>query len=433
MELLVLSLFCVCLVVCVVIDQSILLALGAGLLLFFGYGRYKGVGWRELVRSALSGVKSVRNILIAFVLIGMLTALWRDAGTIPTIVSYAANLIHPSIFVLMTFLLNCLVSVLTGTAFGASATMGVICVTMANTMGVSLVFTGGAVLAGAYFGDRCSPVSTSAMLVAELTKTDVLSNIKGMVRTCIVPFVAACGVYAVLGMLTQGEGQTPDLRGVFEREFDISWTCLLPAVVILILPMMKVGVKKAMAASVLTALPIALAVQGTKISELPRLLIMGYEAAGEDVGAMLNGGGIISMVRVGAIVCLSSSYSGLFRVSGLLDGARGVVAALARRTTPYIATLCTAIGANMISCNQTLGIMLTHQLCAEAEKDNRNMAIHLEDTAVVIAPLIPWSIAGAVSLSAAGAPLAGMAAACYLYLLPLWRLSVELLRKSRKK
>ena len=149
---------------------------------------------------------------------------------------------------------------------------------------------------------------------------------------------------------------------------------------------------------------------------------------------MVNGGGIISMVRVGAIVCLSSSYSGLFQKTGLLDGMKKAVARLAGRVGNYTATLCTAALANMISCNQTLGIMLTHQLCRDAEDDPERLALHLEDSAVVLAPLVPWSIAGAVSLAAAGAPLTGIVAACYLYLLPLWRLITEgVARKKRAK
>lgn len=431
MELLVLLLFCAGLLVCVVAGWSILYALIAGLALFLLYGRKKGFGWRELLTTALSGVKTVKNILIAFMLIGMLTALWRAAGTIPVIVSYAVGLIHPGIFVLMTFVLNGLISVLTGTAFGTAATMGVICATMGASVGANPVLVGGAILSGAYFGDRCSPVSTSALLVAELTGTSIFTNIKNMVRTAVVPFGVSCAVFLVTGLLSGYEGQVPELGGLFAREFSLSWVALLPAVAILLLSLFRVKVKMAMAVSILVALPIALLVQRTDPAQLPRLLVMGFQASDPEVAAMINGGGIVSMVRVGAIVCLSSSYSGLFQKTGLLDGMKQVVGRLAQRTGSYTATLCTAALANMVSCNQTLGIMLTHQLCRDVEDDPEAMALHLEDSAVVLAPLVPWSIAGAVSLTAAGAPLTGMVAACYLYLLPLWRMSAE--QVSRRK
>ena len=432
MELLVLLLFCAGLLVCVATGWSILYALGTGLVLFLLYGRAKGFGWRELLCVALSGVKTVKNILIAFVLIGMLTALWRAAGTIPVIVSYAVRLIHPGIFVLMTFVLNGLISVLTGTAFGTAATMGVICATMGASMGVDPVLVGGAILSGAYFGDRCSPVSTSALLVAELTGTSIFGNIRNMVRTAVVPFAVSCAVFLTAGLLSGHGGQVPELGGLFAREFVLSWVALLPAVAILLLSLFRVKVKVAMAVSILVALPIALWVQHTAADQLPRLLVMGFQASDPEVAAMVNGGGILSMVRVGAIVCLSSSYSGLFQKTGLLDGMKKAVGRLAGRVGNYTATLCTAALANMISCNQTLGIMLTHQLCRDTEDDPECLALHLEDSAVVLAPLVPWSIAGAVSLTAAGAPLTGIVAACYLYLLPLWRLLTERIARRRR-
>lgn len=431
MELLVLSLFCAGLLGCILLDLSILYALGAGLILFLLYGKSKGFSWAELVKMALSGVKTVKNILMTFVLIGMLTALWRDAGTIPVIVCYATRLIRPSIFLMMAFLLNCMVSFLTGTAFGTAATMGVISTSMGAAMGVNPVLLGGAVLGGAYFGDRCSPVSTSALLVSELTGTSIFGNMKNMVPTAVVPFVASCAIYLSAGLLSGHAGQVPDLSDLFAREFVLSWVALLPALVILVLSLFRVKVKIAMAVSILTALPISLLVQHTGAEQLPRLLVLGFRAADAEVAAMADGGGIISMVRVGAIVCLASSYSGIFKNTGLLDGAKQVVQALAKRFDPFTATLCTSVLANMIACNQTLGIMLTHQLCRDIQDDPQALALDLEDSAVVIAPLIPWSIAGAVSLSAAGAPMAGMAAACYLYLLPLWRLLLSLVRRKQ--
>ena len=433
MELLVLSLFCAGLLACIIFDISILYALGAGLVLFLLYGKRKGFSWKELAGVALSGIVKVRNILIAFMLIGMLTALWRDAGTISVIVCYAARLIRPSVFLLMTFLLNGMVSVLTGTAFGTAATMGVICATMAAAMGVDPAMVGGAVLGGAYFGDRCSPVSTSALLVAELTETSIFDNIKNLVRSAVVPFLLSCGVYGAVGLIFSGAGEVPDLQAVFERDLVLSWVALLPAVVILTLSLMKVNVKKAMAASILTALPICVLVQGTTVSELPRLLFLGYQATDPLAAAMLNGGGIASMIRVAMIITISSSYSGIFQQTGLLDGAKRVVHNLALKTTGYTAALITGVVASVIACNQTLAIMLTHQLCREVQPEKSKLALTLEDTAVVVAPLVPWSIAGAVPLTTVGAPTTALLWTCFLYLLPLWQLAVHTVKERKRK
>ena len=127
MEILTLGLFCAGLILCIFLKFSILYALGAGLVLFWMYGRWKGFSWKSLFTISLAGIMTAKNILLTFLLIGVMTALWRAAGTIPVIVSFASTLIRPSILILMTFLLNCMVSMLTGTSFGTAATMGVIC------------------------------------------------------------------------------------------------------------------------------------------------------------------------------------------------------------------------------------------------------------------------------------------------------------------
>lgn len=428
MEFATLGIFAALLLVCVVLGQSVLWALAAGFVLFFAYGVRRGFAGKEMLAAALSGVKTVKNILISFVLIGMLTALWRAAGTIPVIVSWAVLAIQPQIFLLMAFVLNALVSVLTGTAFGTAATMGVICATMGAAMEQNAVLVGAAVLAGVYFGDRCSPVSTSALLVAELTGTNVLKNIRNMLRTAAVPALVSCGVFLLLGFGGSAGGAMPDLAAVFARGFKLHWAAALPAAAILVLSACKVSTRNTLGASVLLALVLSVALQGVPFGDLPQLLVFGYKSADPELAAMLNGGGITSMLKVGMIVMISSTYSGMFKKTGLLNGLQKSIAALAGRVGAYGATLITAAIASMIACNQTLSILLTQQLCGKLRDDPWQAAIDLEDTAVVVAPLVPWSIAGAVPLTAVGAPTSSILLACFLYLLPAWRLVT-----SRKK
>ncbi|MBQ6292348.1 MAG: sodium:proton antiporter [Lachnospiraceae bacterium] len=422
MEWIALGLFCAALLICILLDLSVLYALAFGLLVFLLYGRTKGFPWRELFGMALEGIKTVHNILITFFLIGIMTALWRAAGTIPVIVCYASGLIRPAVFLLMAFLLNCAVSVLTGTSFGTAATMGVICAAIGTAMGVSPLLSGGAVLSGAFFGDRCSPVSTSALLVAAVTKTDIYDNIRRMVRTAFVPFLLACGIYTGIGLLLPREGSVMDLEALFSRSFSLHWTALIPAAVILVLAAFRVKVKLAMSVSILTAIPLCLILQGLSPTEILRAALSGFTPADAEVARLVSGGGIVSMLRVACIVCLSSAYSGIFQKTGMLDKAKRLIGALAAKTNAYTASLITSVLTGVIACNQTLTILLTEQLCRDEYAAKENLAIDLEDSAVVTAPLVPWSIAGAVPLASVGAPSAAVLAAFYLILLPLWRL-----------
>ena len=130
-ELLTLGIFVAGLFLSLGFGVPLLVALLFGLAVFFTYGLWKKYSFRQLLHMAFTGIKTVKNILITFILIGMLTALWRAGGTIPFIVYHSIPFCDPRVIVLATFLLCCLISVLTGTAFGAAATMGVICVTIA--------------------------------------------------------------------------------------------------------------------------------------------------------------------------------------------------------------------------------------------------------------------------------------------------------------
>ena len=420
MEYVVLGIFSLFLFICLFFDITILYALLGGLLLFTLHGIRQGFSLREIVRFAYSGIRTVRHILLTFILIGIMTALWREAGTIPTIVCHSTSWISPPAFLLMTFLLNCLISVLTGTAFGTAATMGVICAAMGASLGVSPFLTGGAILSGVYFGDRCSPISTSALLVSALTGTNIYTNIKGMIRSAVVPFAMTCAVYAAVGYITTVHSDIPNLSAVFAA-FDLSWLTVLPAVVLLALALLRVNVKLAMTASISAAIPICLFVQHTPMTALPSLIVWGYTSQDPEIASMLSGGGIVSMLTVAAIVCISSAYSGIFRQTGLLTGIKTAVSRLAYRTTPFASALVTSVMTGMIACNQTLTIMLTDQLCRDTDRDSSRFAITLEDTAVVIAPLVPWSIAAAVPLTSVGAPPDSVLFACFLYLLPIWQ------------
>ena len=195
METITLGLFSLILVVCLLFRLPTLYALFAGLILFSGYALKKGNPPKKILSMLISGILTAKNILIVFVLIGMMTALWRACGTIPFIICHAAKLLRPEVILLVSFLLNCALSVLTGTSFGTAATIGVICMAMGVSAGASPLLLGGAILSGAFFGDRCSPFSTSALLVSELTKTSIFDNIKNMVRTAWFPFLLTCILY----------------------------------------------------------------------------------------------------------------------------------------------------------------------------------------------------------------------------------------------
>lgn len=431
LETVVLLSFIFALAACLFTGASILYALAAGYAIFFIYGLKKGHKAGDVFRMSVSGIRTVKNVLLIFGLIGLITALWRASGTIPVIVCYSAKLIYPSAFLLLTFVLNAMLSVLTGTSFGTAATMGVICMSIGKSLQMDPVYVGGAILSGAFFGDRCSPVSSSANLVCDLTGTDIFENIRGMIRTAWVPTILTCLIYLFFGRSMGSGTKMMDVESLFAESFCLHWTAVLPAAVILVLSALKVPVKRTLLVSILLALVLSVTLQGMEPVQILPVLVFGYETSNPNLAAMVNGGGLISMLRATAIVMLSSSYAGIFEGTGLLRNIQKQMEGLSKRITSFGCTLLVSVVTSMVACNQTLSVMLTNQLCRKTQPDSKQFALDLENTVIVLAPLVPWSIAGAVPLAAVGAPSSGILAACYLYLLPLWNLIVAVRREKR--
>lgn len=432
-EILVLGLFMLALLLCLFSGMSVLLALVVGFFLFFTYGCRKGHSPRAMMDMALVGVKSVANILSVVICVGTITALWRACGTIPYIVSLAAGFFDPRFMVLITFLLCVALSTLTGTAFGTAATMGVICVTVANGMGISPVLSGGAVVAGSYFGDRCSPMSTGALLVSAVTGTEIYRNIANMVRTGAVPFLLSCCAYLLMGWGPRETGASVDVAAMFSAAFSLEPVLLLPALAIVLLSVLRIAPRNAMCVSILAAVVLCVVKQGMSAAEILQTACYGYYPEDESLTALLSGGGIFSMAKVFFIILISATYSGMFDGTGLLRGFRDKLTRLSRHILPFGCIFFTALVTNMIACNQTLSIMITRQLCADVEPNGEKMAVALENTAVVLAPLIPWSVASSVATASANVPPSAALAACFLYLLPIWNYLMAIMKKEKKQ
>ncbi|WP_296903687.1 Na+/H+ antiporter NhaC family protein [uncultured Megasphaera sp.] len=420
MNFLPLGLFAAGLLFCLVCHLSVLYALAFGYVVFFTYGRYCRLSVRELLSLSWQGIRTIRMVLIVFGLIGLITATWRASGTIPFLVYEAGQIISPHAFLLLTFLLNAMLSVLIGTSFGTVATMGVICMSIGNVMGCSPVLLSGAVLSGIYVGDRCSPLSTSALVVAAITKTDLFANLRRMAVRAAVPVLLSCLFYGAAGFYTASGAVNLSVLDRFQEDFVFTWTVLLPAVVVIVMSLLRIAVWKTMLVSIAAALGLCLFLQDMDWRTLLPMLLTGYETADPALSKMLNGGGLLSMAQPAVLVALSCSYAGIFAKTDLLDGIKGGIRRLARMITAFGCTIVVSLASVAIACNQTLSSIMVQELCQSLYDDKEEMALALEDTTIVLAALVPWSVAAAVPLAALGASSWGIAAAVYLYLQPLW-------------
>lgn len=425
-------LFSLSLITCLLLKFSVVYALVIGYIIFIIYGLIKRHNLIILIKKSFEGVLTVKNILLVFILIGMITALWRASGTIAFIVYMGSKLVSPSILILLTFLLCSILSVLIGTSLGTAATMGVICASIGKTMGVNPYYVGGAVLSGIYFGDRCSPMSTSALLIAELTKTNLYTNIKLMIKTSVIPFIVTCLFYLLLGFKSTVSNISVDVTEIFKQNYNLNTIVIIPAILIILLSLLKINVKKTMLVSIVISFIIAIFIQRDSIVALINYCIFGYHHPNERLNLMMKGGGILSMVNVSLIVGISSSYSGIFKETKMLVSLKKHLKDFSKKTSSYFVIFLSSIISGAIACNQSLGTILTNELCGELV-EKQKMAIILENTIVLLAGLIPWNIAMGVPLKTIGVGVMSGIYAFYLYFLPLWNLFLGVIEERKYK
>lgn len=418
-ELVVLAIFMLGLIVCIGMGLSIIYALVFGVLLFSLYAKLKGFSYSGIWAMLISGPKKVKNIILVMLCIGCMTAVWRICGTIPYIVYYSAGFIQPEIFIFCTFVLCSLLSFLTGSSFATAGTIGTICMMLGNAATVPAAPLAGAIMSGCYFGDRCSPMSSSALLVAEVTGTNIYDNIKTMFKTGLIPLILSCALYLFLRYNTGVLGQNQSLE-IFKSEFKLHWVCLIPALLTLVLCSIRVDVKKTMLISAAVGIVICLWLQKLSLGYVFKTMVLGFHPQENvELARLLEGGGIRSMLDVVLIVCLSSCFSGIFKQTGLLSQIDSLLLKLSKCITKEGTFLLTAIFTCMVSCNQSLATILTNDLSRSYQPDADKRAAWMENTVIVVAPLIPWNIAGAVPLAILGAKHSSLFYAWYLYLLPL--------------
>ncbi len=403
---------------------SILYPLLLGLAAFSLSAYFRGYSLPDLLAMMLKGSRQSLIVIRIFVLIGIITAVWRACGTIPFIVYYGIAYLSEQYFVLYAFILSSLMSFLLGTSFGTVGTMGVILMVLARSGQVDINVAAGAIIAGAYFGDRCSPMSSSANLVAVLTRTRLYLNLANMLKSSVLPFLAACAGYAYFSLRHPLIGEDNPIVAAIPQAFDLNPVALTPALLILALAALRIDVKISMGISSLAGMAIAVFVQQVSPAELLEYIATGYRLnqAGP-LAEVMQGGGLLSMVQVSLIVLISSAYSGLFAGTGLLRDIERAYELISRKVGIYAGTVVTSFATAAFGCNQTLAVMLTHQLTQGAYEKKRlsryRLALDLENTVIVISVLIPWNIAGAVPAAALSADSGFIPYALYLFFVPL--------------
>ena len=424
------------LILCVLNGIFVAYPLLASFAIFFAVALRRGNRFAEVAALSYEGAKKSATILKVFILIGAITATWMSSGTVAAIVFYGIEFLKPEIFILSAFLICCFVSFLIGTSFGTVGTVGIALMVVARGGGVDPAAAAGAIIAGAYFGDRMSPMSSSANLVGVITGTNIYENMKNMLKTSVVPFALSIIIYFLISLKFQLNNPGNYLNAEILKVFAVNAVVLVPALVMLLFSVFKIDVKISMLISVITAVVISVAVQGYSVADCMKYMVFGYTTpeAGP-LTSIIKGGGIESMLKTALVVFISSAFSGIFEGTGMLDKVLELLDKARNRYEVFRNVVLSSIVTSAFGCSQSLAVIMTHMLnknsYAKQGMPKEQAAVDLENTAIVISPLIPWNVALLVPMMNLRADYRCIPFLVYLYLLPLCNLAYKKFKKIK--
>lgn len=416
-------LFLAAMLTCLILGYSLSWALLLALIVFFLLGLKRGYSAKALFDMAWSKIPKTMIVLRILFFVGILTGLWRSSGTISFFIYYGIRSITPQYFVLVAFLLSSLLSFSLGTSFGVASTVGVVLMALARSGGVNPVIAAGAVMSGIYFGDRGSPTSSCASLVAALTETNLYRNVKLMLKSAALPFTLSLALYALLSFRNPITRVDDTLLVALSEHSVIDFYVAIPAVLMLVLPLFRLPIRTAMAISAGVSFLLTVTVQNIDFFSAAKIALLGYHPLDPILGNVLSGGGLISMLTPALMLPLASLYTGILEGIGALDQMQLALTRMTERAGRLPTMNLLSILSAMLLCNQTIVIMISHQLIgsvyARSNAEHEELAMDIANSAVTISGLVPWCIACAVPLSMLGVGIEALPYAFYLYLIPI--------------
>lgn len=390
------------------------IAIIAGITLLLLYGAVKKVSFKELEGAMAEGAKSGIAAVMIFFFIGMLISSWMASGTIPTFIYFAVELVSGKFYYAIVFVVTAIIGLSIGSSLTTAATLGVAFVGASTALGISPVITAGAVVSGAFFGDKMSPLSDTTNLASTVAGADLFDHIKNMAWTTIPAFILSFIVYLVISP-ADTEQSIRQIGVVKKALLDLNlvhWYSFLPFIILAVLAAKKIPAIATLSAGIISALLISLFINGGMNGEgFFDLLYSGYvsDSGIKEVDTMLTRGGIESMMFSISVILLALSMGGLLFRLGIIPALLTMVQVFLTRVSFLISSAAgMAIAVNFILGEQYLSILLPGNAFKEHFKkaglEPKHLSRVLEDAGTVVNPLVPWSVCGVFLASVLGVP-----------------------------
>jgi NhaC family Na+:H+ antiporter len=413
-------------------NQIILLFSGCIALLV---GMKNGLTWKAMEQGIYKSMTVVFGPSFILLAVGIMIATWIAGGVIPTMIYYGLTLLNPSIFYAAACLVCAIVAVSIGSSWTTAASVGVAMIGTATGLGLSPAICAGAIISGAYFGDKMSPLSDTTNLAPAVTGVELFSHIRHMTWTTMPALVIALVLFTIIGLRSEPTADINDLENtlsLINANFSIGWFFLLPLLVLLVLAWKKVPAMPAIMISALLGLVFALLFQpplspegeSGQFQAAWTMMFAGYSSGTGDVifDDLLSGGGAANMMNTIWLMLCAIFFGGAMEQTGMLKSLAQGIMAHAKTTASIIAsTVMTCIGANIIAADQYMAIVVPGRMYKVAFQHHNlapvNLSRVLEDAGTVTSALVPWNTCGAFMAASLGVPTMVYLPFCFFNLL----------------
>ncbi|MDO6450425.1 Na+/H+ antiporter NhaC [Oceanobacillus profundus] len=398
-----------------------------------------GVNWNEMMLGIREKLDMAMPAILVLISIGILIGSWMISGTIPMMIYYGLELINPQFIVLIAFIVSAIISIVTGTSWGSAGTVGVALMGIATGLGASLPATAGAIVSGAYFGDKLSPLSDTTNLAPIAAGSELYEHIKHMLYTTVPAAIVAMIVYTIAGFnLSANAVATPEVMNIMLQTladmFHWNIILLLPPAIVLYGSITQKPTLPTIIFSSFVAAIIAKFYQDFAITDIFAATVTGFdvsminkpdfnaETVIFEVTRLVNQGGMQSMTSVIMIAFSAFAFAGIITKAGALEVIMDALLKIVKKTGDLIlSTVASCITMALVTGNSYLSIIVPGELFKETyQKKNlhaKNLSRTLEDSGTVIVPLVPWSSAGVYMAGVLGVSTisyAPWAIVCYL-------------------
>ena len=381
-----------------------------------------GYSWSELQEGVIEKISSSLPALMILWAVGLLIGSWVFSGTIPMIIYYGVDLISPQYLVLTAFVIAAIISTVTGTSWGSAGTVGVAIMGIAQGLDVNLAATAGAVVAGAYFGDKLSPLSDTTNLAPIAAGSELYEHIRHMFYTTIPATIVAIAAYLFFGSEAASSGANVSesvlaLQGQLDKIFHWNILLLLPVFLVLAGSVLKWPTIPVMIIASLFSVALGVIIQGFSLKNGFISVMTGFNVTmsgvemefSKDITKLLNRGGVSSVNSTTILVICAMGFAGIISKTGMLTKVLHTIMARVKSVAGVIiSTIGSCLTVAFVTGSSYLSILIPGEMFKDFYKEKnlaaKNLSRTLEDSGTVIVPLIPWSAAGAYMTATLGVP-----------------------------